>query len=203
MSALGDTHILSLLRTKELIIHPLLDPAQIHGGRIDLRLGNILYFIERFEKEYYNPMDYVGKKPARYVRERVIPFEDKFVLHPNDYALAPLFECVKIPPNHIGRLDGRSSLGRLGIVVHSTAGAVDPEYSGPLVMELMNHGMLPVVLYPLMRIATMMLYQLSGESEGYKGKYRGLQEFFGVESKLNEDSDVINMKKAMEEHTYI
>lgn len=203
MSAIGDTHILSLLKTKDLIIHPLLDPAQVHGGRIDLRLGNVLYFIERFEKEFYNPLDYVGKKPARYVRERIIPFEDRFVLHPNDYALAPLFEFVRIPKNHIGRLDGRSSLGRLGVVVHSTAGAVDPDYSGPLVMELMNHGMLPVVLWPLMRIATLMIFGLSGESEGYGGKYKGLQEFFGVESKLNEDLDIIRMKKAMDKGTYL
>lgn len=203
LSAVGDTQIFSLLKSAELVIHPLLDPAQVHGGRVDLRLGNILYFIERFEKEYYNPMEYVGQRNPRYVRERIIPFDGKFVLHPNDYALAPLFEFVRLPKNYIGRLDGRSSLGRLGVVVHSTAGAVDPGYSGPLVMELMNHGMLPVVLCPLMRLATLMLLPLSGESAIYEGKYKGLQEYFGVESKLHEDRDVVKMKEAIQRGTYI
>jgi dCTP deaminase len=147
-------------------------------------------------------MDYVGKRAPTYVRERVIPFDGKFVLHPNDYALAPLFECVKLPKNYIGRLDGRSSLGRLGVVVHSTAGAVDPEYSGPLVMELMNHGMLPVVLCPLMRLATLMLLPLSGQSVGYDGKYKGLQEYFGVESKLHQDKDVEKIKEAIDKGNY-
>ena len=203
MTAIGDTEILALIKSNKLIIHPLLDPRQVHGGRVDLRIGNILYFIERFEKEYYNPMEYVGKKAPTYVRERVIPFNGRFILHPNDYALAPLFEFVRLPKDYIGRLDGRSSLGRLGIVVHSTAGAVDPDYSGPLVMELMNHGMLPVVLYPLMRIATLMLLPLSGESAGYEGKYKGLKEYFGVESKLNEDKDIERIKEAMDKRTYI
>jgi len=106
LTAIGDSMILAMLKSKELIIHPLLDTEQVHGGRVDLRIGNILYFIERFEKEYYNPMEYVGKKAPTYVRERVIPFNDRFVLHPNDYALVPLFEFVKIPKNYIGRLDG-------------------------------------------------------------------------------------------------
>lgn len=203
MSAIGDSEILALLKSSELIIHPLLDPDQVHGGRVDLRLGNVVYFIERFEKEYYNPMDYVGKTAPRYVRERIIPFDKTFVLHPNDYALAQLFECVRFPKNCIGRLDGRSSLGRLGVVVHSTAGAVDPGYSGPLVMELMNHGMLPVVLSPLMRVATLMLLPLSGESRNYEGKYKGLQECFGVESKLHEDKDLIRIKDAIDKHTYV
>jgi len=204
MSAVGDTELYALIKSKKLIVHPLLEPKiQIGGGRIDLRLDNVLYFIKRFEKEYYDPMQYVGKSPERYVEERVISYDGKFILHPNDYALAPLFEFVKIPKNYIGRLDGRSSLGRLGVVVHSTAGAVDPGYSGPLVMELMNHGMLPVVLYPLMRVATLMLLQLSGECKQYKGKYKGLQECFGVESKLHEDEDLKKIKKAIEKRCYI
>lgn len=204
MTAVGDSDIHQLLKRGDLIVHPLLDPEkQVKGGRIDLRIGNVIYFIERFEKEYYDPMDYIEKVAPSYVRERVIPFEKRFVLHPNDYALAPLFEFVKIPENFIGQLDGRSSLARLGVIVHSTAGAVDPEYSGPLIMELMNHGMLPVVLRPLMRIATLMLIPLSGKSANYEGKYKGLQKHFGVESKLHEDKDLIKIKKAKEKRNYI
>ena len=203
MTVLADERVFELLKSGELIIHPILAESQISGGRIDLRLDNVLYFIKRFEKEFYDPMRYIGKVPERYAEERIIPYCEKFVLHPNDYALAPLFEFVRIPKKIVGRLDGRSSLGRLGVVVHSTAGAVDPDYSGPLIMELMNHGMLPVVLYPLMRIATLTLLDLSGKARTYKGKYKGLRQFFGVESRLHEDKDLEAIHKAKEKRDYL
>ena len=204
MVVLADDQIFRFLKSGELIVHPILNAnQQIRGGRIDLRLDNVLYFIKRFEKEFYDPMAYIEKKPERYVEERIIPYEGRFVLHPNDYALAPLFEFVRIPENLVGRLDGRSSLGRLGVVVHSTAGAVDPDYSGPLIMELMNHGMLPVVLYPLMRIATLTLLDLRGKARKYNGKYKGLKEFFGVESRLHEDEDLKAIARAKKKHDYL
>jgi len=192
MPALSDKSILQLLRSKEMIVHPILDPKQISGGRIDLRLDNVLYFIKRVEKPFYDPMDHIEpeKEPELYVEEQIRPYGDRIVLHPGDYALAPLFEFVRIPTNIIGRLDGRSSLGRLGVVVHSTAGSVDPGYSGPLIMELMNHGMLPVGLYPLMRIATLMLLKLTDHVDKYKGKYGSIAPHFGVQSKLHKDLDL-------------
>ena len=198
MPVLSDKRIVQLLKSQELIVHPILDPKQISGGRIDLRLDNVLYFIKRVEKPFYDPMDYVEprKEPELYVEEQVRSYGDRIVLHPGDYALAPLFEFVKIPTNIIGRLDGRSSLGRLGVVVHSTAGSVDPGYSGPLIMELMNHGMLPVGLYPLMRIATLMLVELTGHVEEYKGKYGRIAPHFGVQSKLHEDLDLRIIRRA-------
>jgi len=192
MVTLSNKKILELLKSQELIVHPILDPKQISGGRIDLRLDNVLYFIKRVEKPFYDPMEYAEtqKEPEQYVEEQVKSYGDRIVLHPNDYALAPLFEFVRVPTNVIGRLDGRSSLGRLGVVVHSTAGSVDPGYSGPLVMELMNHGMLPVVLYPLMRIATLTLMALSDHVDEYAGKYGKTTKLFGVESKLHKDEDL-------------
>lgn len=203
MAVLADDQIFKLLKSGDLVVHPLLSERQVRGGKIDLRLDNALYFIKRFEREYYDPMRYIEKEPERYVEERLIPYRGRFVLHPHDYALAPLFEFVRIPKNFVGRLDGRSSLGRLGIVVHSTAGAVDPDYSGPLILELMNHGMLPVILYPLMRIATMTLLNVSGRARAYKGKYKGLRKFFGVESQLHKDKDLVAIFKAREKGDYL
>jgi len=193
MPALSDKDIVKLLKSRELIIHPILDKRQINGGKVDLRLDNILYLITRFRRPYYDPMEYAirGQEPEKYCERRIIPYGDSFVLHPGDYALAPLFEFVKLSGNFIGRLDGRSSLGRLGIVVHSTAGSVDPGYAGPLIMELMNNGMLPVTLYPLMRIATLIITPLTSEAiNSYDGKYGKLQEFPSVESKLHKDEDL-------------
>jgi dCTP deaminase len=193
MSALCDKDIFKLLKSRDLIIHPLMQKSQIKGARIDLRLDNIFYIIRRFKKPCYDPMDYIAKVnvPESYGEILEIPFGNPYYLHPGDYVLAPLFEFVCIPSNIIGRLDGRSSLGRLGVVVHSTAGSVDPGYEGPLIIELMNNGMFPVALYPLMRVATLILHKMTDDAKyPYEGKYGSLQDFPGAESKLYEDEDM-------------
>lgn len=198
MPAISDRDIIKLLRSRELIIHPILDRRQINGGKVDLRLDNIFYFITRFKKPYYDPMEYSmkGQEPETYCEPRIIPYGSHFIIHPGDYALAPLLEFVKLPNNIIGRLDGRSSLGRLGIVIHSTAGSVDPGYTGPLIMELMNNGMLPVALFPLMRVATLILMPLTSEAKNpYKGKYGSIKDFPNVESRLHEDPDLKTLVK--------
>lgn len=201
LTALSDKHIFGLLKSRKLIIHPLLSRKQISGGRIDLRLDNVFYIIRRFEKPVYDPTDYIGPEtPKPYGETYVIPYGDRFFLHPGMYVLAPLFEFVEIPKNILGRLDGRSSLGRLGVLVHSTAGSVDPGYRGSLVIELMNGGMFPIALYPLMRVATLALIQLSSDAKyPYEGKYGGIDDFPGAESRLHKDKElptILEMKRA-------
>jgi dCTP deaminase len=195
---LSDKDILKWLRSRDLIVHPILDNKQIHGGKVDLRLDNVFYLIGRFKRPYYDPMEHIpieGKEPEKYAEKRVMPYGKPFILHPNDYALAPLFEFVKLPKKVIGRLDGRSSLGRLGIVVHSTAGSVDPGYKGHLTMELMNDGMLPVALYPLMRVATLILTTMTSEAmRPYEGKYGKIEDYVNVESQLHRDPELKRLK---------
>lgn len=200
MSTVSDKDMVKLLKSRELIIHPILDTKQINGGKIDLRLDNIFFFFKRFRRPYYDPTTYVatGQHPEKYCERRTIEYGTPFILHPGHYALAPLFEFVRLPRNLIGRLDGRSSLGRLGIVVHSTAGSVDPGYSGPLIMELSNNGMLPVALYPLMRIATLTLMFLTSDalvSYAEVGKYGRMEDFPNVESRLHLDPDIKTILK--------
>jgi dCTP deaminase len=197
-ATLSDKSILEKVRRGEIVIHPILDNKQISGAKVDLRLDNIFYLIGRFKKPYYDPMEFLAKKEVgeSYVEKRMVRYGDKFVLHPNDYALAPLFEFVKLPNNVLGRLDGRSSLGRLGIVVHSTAGSVDPGFQGHLVIELMNNGLLPVALYPLMRVATLILTTLSTDAERpYEGKYGEIEGYEEVESKFHHDRDLPILKQ--------
>lgn len=197
-TTLSDKSILQRILSGELIVHPILDNKQISGGKVDLRLDNVFFLVGRFKRPYYDPMELLGDERTRekYVEKRVVPYGSKFVLHPNDYALAPLFEFVKLPKNVLGRLDGRSSLGRLGIVVHSTAGSVDPGFSGHLVIELMNNGMLPVALYPLMRVATLIFVSLSTDAERpYEGKYGSIEEYEDVESKFHRDEDLVTIRK--------
>jgi dCTP deaminase len=198
-ATLSDKSILKMIRSGNLIIHPLLDNKQISGAKADLRLDNVFYLVGRFKKPYYDPMEFLTAKSLseKYVEKRIVPYGEQFVLHPNDYALAPLFEFVRLPKNVLGRLDGRSSLGRLGIVVHSTAGSVDPGFQGHLVIELMNNGLLPVALYPLMRVATLILTTLSTEAKRPydKGKYGEIEAYEDVESKLHLDRDLPRLKQ--------
>ena len=147
---------------RRLFIHPILSLGQINGSKIDVRLSNTIYVIKRSHQPQFDP------KSPRIEESDVgdeisLPFEETgFILHPGDFALAPLLERIHMPKELSGRLDGRSSLGRLGIVVHSTAGTIDPGYSGRVVCELSNQGRVPVSLYPLMRIAAISFDRLAG-----------------------------------------
>jgi dCTP deaminase len=209
--ALADRDIFELLKSGKLKVHPILSKKQVRGARIDLRLDNIFYIIRRFEKPCYDVKDYLEKAetpkplekaetpkplekaetPKPYGYTCIIPYGTRFILHPGDYVLAPLFEFFELPANLLGRLDGRSSLGRLGILVHSTAGSIDPGFKGPVIIELMNGGVFPVALYPLMRVATLSLTYMTQEAKYlYKGKYGDLDEFPGAESRLHKDEDL-------------
>ena len=186
MAVLADNEIFKALKAKRLVVHPLLNKNQIKGARIDLRLDNIFYVIKRFAKTYYDPMNYMDtQKPEPYGEVKLISYGSSFALHPGDYVLAPLFEFVKIPNDLLGKLSGRSSLGRLGIIVHCTAEDVDPGYAGPLIVELANIGMFPVALYPLMEVASLTLEEMTGEATyPYRGKYGKIEDFPETESKL-------------------
>jgi dCTP deaminase len=94
-----------------------------------------------------------------------------FILQPGDFAIAPIFERVRLPNNIVGRLDGRSSLGRLGLIIHATAGGIDPGYTGLITCELSNLGKVPVALHPLQRIAALTLETLEEDAVvGYRYK---------------------------------
>jgi dCTP deaminase len=171
MPVLSDGDIFKYLMTKKLVIHPILDKKQIQGGKIDLRMSNIIYLIKQFEQPYYDPR--MSDIETKYGEERKLTFskageKKAFILQPGDFAIAPLFERIKLPNNMIGRLDGRSSLGRLGIIVHATAGGIDPGYSGQVTCELSNLGKIPVALYPLQRIAALTIETISSSAISYR-----------------------------------
>lgn len=167
MAVLSDQEIFEELMKKSITIHPILDARQIQGAKIDLRLGNDVYLIKHFEQPGYDPRD--SDQKVDYGELKQISFceakEKKgFYLQPGDFAIAPLFERVRLPAYIMGRLDGRSSLGRLGIVIHATAGGIDPGYAGLITCELSNLGKVPVAFYPLERIASLILERLPRES---------------------------------------
>ncbi len=158
---LSDEQIRQRLTAGDLIIHPLLDlDTQVQGCKVDLRLGGIFYEVKHSAVESYDP---VSVEDTDYRRELILPVGESYILHPGMLALAPTFENICMPRDLLGILQGRTSLGRLGIIVHATAGFVDPKYKGSLTLEFSNLGHLPVALYPLSRVAAMAFIKISGD----------------------------------------
>lgn len=137
--------------------------VQLGSCSVDLRLGNVFRVFEHSRKPYIDP----SKKD--YSNEITSPIElkdgEQFIMQPGDFVLAVTLEHLKIAPTLMGRLEGRSSLGRLGIVVHSTASIFEPGWDGKCVLELGNLGRMAVALTVGMRICAMTFEELSSEAE--------------------------------------
>jgi len=157
---LSDTEMRNRLK-EDLIIHPLIhEESAVTGCRVDLHLSGAFYEILRSTIDSYDP---VSQEQVDYRREIILPFGQYMVLHPGDLILASTFENVSIPRNLVGILQGRSSLGRLGVIVHATASFIDPGFKGTITLELSNLGHLPVKLYTLARVATLGFCPIYGE----------------------------------------
>ncbi len=161
---LSDRDLKKALESGRIKISPPLDlKTQLGSCSLDLRLGNVFRIFEHSKNPYINPSkkDYSNE----ITREVVIKNRESFVIHPGDFVLASTLENIKISPDLLGRLEGRSSLGRLGIVVHSTASVFEPGWDGKAVLELGNLGRIAVSLNPGMRICAMTFEELSSPAE--------------------------------------
>ena len=168
---LSKDDLTALLRDRSLIVSPLLDAnAQIGNTGIDLRLDCFLREFIRTQQPFLSPAH-----PAHgsVIRE-IEPFRasTSFFLQPGEFALAQSLEYISLPANVICFLNGRSSLGRRGLVVHATANVVDPGWRGHLVFELANLGTMPIELVPLMRIARLVFLRIA-PTAAYDGTYVG------------------------------
>ena len=161
---LSDKDIKKALRSGRIEISPSPDlQTQLGSCSIDLRLGNNFRVFEHSSNAYIDPSkkDYTRE----ITREVVVKSGENFVMQPGDFVLAITLEKVTIPSDLMGRLEGRSSLGRLGIVVHSTASIFDPGWNGNCVLELGNLGRMAVSLTVGMRICAMTFEELSSPAE--------------------------------------
>lgn len=170
---LSDRDIRRRLEEGGLVVEPLDDPGlQIQPASIDLRLGNEFLEFERSNIPCIHPES--EEETEEYTRRRVVESGDEYVLHPGDFVLGTTYETVEIPDDLVARVEGRSSLGRLAVVVHATAGFVDPGYRGQITLELSNLGTAPVALRPEeMRISQIVLTELSSPAETPYGDERG------------------------------
>ena len=142
---------------------------------IDLRLGNTFLVFERNKQPY---IDLRRPETAKgTTRQIVVKTGEPFIIHPNELVLASTLERITISDDLLGRLEGRSSLGRLGIIVHSTASIFHPGWDGTATMELGNLGVMPVALYPRMRVCMFTFERMSSPVErpygSGKTKYQG------------------------------
>ena len=169
---LSDADILARLAEGDLGIKPLADvDQQVQPASVDLRLGERFLEFQRTNIPCIHPTqaDEVGE----YVTETTVPEGEEFILHPGDFVLGTTVERVTIPDDLVAHVEGRSSLGRLAIVVHATAGLADPGYEGQITLELSNLGTAPVALSPGMRISQLTFTELTSPADRPYGDERG------------------------------
>lgn len=187
---LSDRDIKKALENGDIIITPAIDLAnQLGSCSIDLRLSNTFRVFEQSRNAFIDPTkkDYTSEITT----EVILKNNEHFIMQPGDFVLAVTLEKITISPKLLGRLEGRSSLGRLGIVVHSTASVFDPGWDGQAVLELGNLGRIPVALYPGMRICAMTFEQLSSEAEvpyNKKQKAKYAAQNGPLESRIHQDN---------------
>ena len=157
---LSDRDIKKYLALGKIKITPKPDLAiQLGSCSIDLRLGYEFRLFEHSKFPFIDPFD---KQFSADVTTLVkVKEKEPFILHPGDFVLATTIESFTLPDDLLARLEGRSSLGRLGIVVHSTASIFEPGWQGKVVMEMGNLGRIPVALYPGMRVCALTFEQLT------------------------------------------
>jgi dCTP deaminase len=169
---LSDGAIRERLTEGDLAIEPLADPdLQIQPASVDLRLGREFLEFQHANIPCIHPES--EQEVAEYVEETVVEDGDEFILHPGDFVLGTTVERVAIPDDLIAHVEGRSSLGRLAIVVHATAGLADPGFEGHITLELSNLGQAPVALSPGMRISQLTFTELTAPAERPYGADRG------------------------------
>ncbi|WP_254273606.1 dCTP deaminase [Haloarcula marina] len=169
---LSDADIERRLREGDLVVDPLDDPdIQIQPASIDLRLGREFLEFQHANIPCIHPNS--EDEVADYVEETTVDEGGEYILHPGDFVLGTTHERVEIPDDLIAHVEGRSSLGRLAIVVHATAGLCDPGYEGQITLELSNLGTAPVALTPGMRISQLTFTELKTPAERPYGADRG------------------------------
>jgi dCTP deaminase len=171
---LSDVDIRKEIESGRIVIDPF-DSAAIQPSSIDLHVD------DRFRVFANSRYPYIDvKKEMPGLTEVVeVADPDPFILHPGEFVLGSTLERVAIPDDMVARLEGKSSLGRLGLLIHSTAGYVDPGWDGFLTLELSNVANLPITIYPGMKIGQISFFRLSTPAERPYGstetrsKYQG------------------------------
>jgi dCTP deaminase len=171
---LSDRDILKELDGGRVQLEPL-TRDMIQPSSIDVRLDK---FFRVFDNHKYPHIDPASDQ-SDLTREVEVGTDETFVLHPGEFVLGSTYEVVTLPDDIAARLEGKSSLGRLGLLTHSTAGFIDPGFSGHVTLELANVATLPIKLYPGMKIGQLCFFRLSSPADNpygsakYGSRYQG------------------------------
>lgn len=171
---LSDRDIRAELDSQRIVLDPY-EPAMIQPSSIDVRLDK---FFRLFDNHRYPFIDPAEDQPEL-TRLVEVAQDEPFILHPGEFVLGSTYEAVTLPDDVAARLEGKSSLGRLGLLTHSTAGFIDPGFTGHVTLELSNVATLPIKLWPGMKIGQMCFFRLSSPSEHpygssvYGSRYQG------------------------------
>jgi len=165
---LSDRSINEAIASGRLGIDPF-DPKLVQPSSIDVRLDNKFLVFRNTKRAFIDV-----KQPADDLMEMIeVGLDEPMFLHPHEFVLGSTIERVKMPDDLVGRLEGRSSLGRLGVVIHSTAGYLDPAFEGHVTLEISNLANLPVALYPGMRIGQISFSLMTTPADRPYGAARG------------------------------
>lgn len=171
---LSDGDIRAEIKAGRVKVEPFTE-AMVQPSSVDVRLDR---FFRVFENHKYSVID-PSIEQAELTREVAVTADEHFILHPGEFVLASTYEVITLPDDIAGRLEGKSSLGRLGLLTHSTAGFIDPGFSGHITLELSNVANLPVKLFPGMKIGQLCLIKLSSPADHpygsavYGSRYQG------------------------------
>jgi len=182
----SDVTIREAIDSGRIVIDPF-DSEFVQPSSIDLRVDRYFRVFENHRYPYIDP-----KEPQPDLTTEV-EAEDKqpFMLHPGEFVLGSTLEVVKLSDDIVARLEGKSSLGRLGLLIHSTAGFVDPGFEGHLTLELSNVANLPIAIYPGMKIGQISFYQLSTPADSPYGSSEAGSKYQGqrgpTPSRIHED----------------
>lgn len=166
---------------KRIVITPIIDPRQINEGIVDLRLGTEFILTRKTE---FSSLDItesgLQNKIKKYQEKITVNFKDGLILHPNQFILGSTLEYIKIPDDLMAYIIGRSSWGRLGLVI-ATATLINPGFAGVIALELTNLGEVPIKLYPSLRIAQISFHKCDFTTVKKETKSR---KYFGTTSPI-------------------
>ena len=171
---LSDVSIKAAIEMGRIEIDPF-DPSMVQPSSIDLRVDRYFRVFENHRYSFIDPKEEQPELTKEVATEVNVPF----VLHPGEFVLGSTLEVVRLGNDIVARLEGKSSLGRLGLLIHSTAGFVDPGFEGHLTLELSNVANLPIAIYPGMRIGQLSFYELSTAAEHPYGSGRIASKYQG------------------------
>jgi dCTP deaminase len=166
---LSDRTIREQLASGRLVIDPF-DEALLQPSSVDVRVADQFRVFHNSRRPFIDV-----REPSDDLTEVVdVADGERFILHPGEFVLGSTVERVALPDDLVARLEGKSSLGRLGLLIHSTAGYVDPGFDGTITLELSNVAKLPISIHPGMAIGQISFLRMTTPVDApYRGKYQG------------------------------